>query len=390
MEAAEELGKGVGIAEACRVLSVPRSSLYRARQPQEEPDPRPTPARALKRGEKAEVRTVLNSARFCDCAPREVYGTLLDEGTYYCHWRTMYRILEEHHEVRERRDQCRRPAAPKPSLEATGPNQVWSWDIACLKGHNGTRYYLYVIIDVYSRYVVGWMVARKESAELAEQLILETCAKQGIDRDQLTLHADRGSAMRSKAVAELLRDLGVAKSHSRPYTPTDNAYSEAHFKTLKYRPDYPKQFATIAEARQWARAFFRWYNEEHHHTGLGLMTPAVVHYGEAEKVTEERQQVLDAAYAARPERFVQGRPTAPQLPQKVSINQPSKEDEEAVSSAGPAARDSEPGAQDESRSMVTAYLDWDQRLATLEQVLDQPEDVTDLHFRLTPELSQSR
>ena len=389
MEAAEELGKQAGIAEACRVLSVPRSSFYRARRPQEEPEPRPTPTRAMKEEEKAEVRAVLNSARFCDCAPREVYGTLLDEGTYYCHWRTMYRILEEYDEVRERRDQCRRPAAPKPRLEATGPNQVWSWDIACLKGLKGTRHYLYVIIDVYSRHVVGWMIAKVESAELAEQLIMETCAKQGIDRDQLTLHADRGSAMRSKAVAELLRDLGVAKSHSRPYTPTDNPYSEAHFKTLKYRPDYPKEFATIAEAREWARAFFKWYNEEHHHTGLGLMTPAVVHYGKAEKVREEWQQVLDAAYAARPERFVQGRPTAPQLPQKVSINQPSKEDEEAVSSAGPAAHDSEPGKQGESRSMVTANLDWDKRLAILAQVLDQPEDVSDLHFRLTPELSQS-
>lgn len=390
MQAAEELGERVGIAEACRVLSVPRSSLYRARQPQEEPDPRPTPARALKQEQKAEVRTVLNSARFCDCAPREVYGTLLDEGTYYCHWRTMYRVLEEHDEVRERRDQCCRPAAPKPRLEATGPNQVWSWDIACLKGANGTRYYLYVIIDVYSRYVVGWMVAREESGELAEQLILETCAKQGIDRDQLTLHADRGSAMRSKAVAKLLRDLGVAKSHSRPYTPTDNAYSEAHFKTLKYRPDYPKEFATIAEARQWARAFFRWYNEEHHHTGLGLMTPSVVHYGEAEKLREERQQVLDAAYAAHPERFVGGRPQAPEPPRKVSINQASQEDYEAISSGGPAARDREPGTQDESRAMGTASLDADKRLAILEQALDQPEDVTDLHFRLTPELSQSR
>jgi putative transposase len=198
-----------------------------------------------------------------------VYGTLLDEGIYHCHWRTMYRILEEHDEVRERRDQCRRPAAPKPALEATGPNQLWSWDITQLKGPGGVQYYLYVIIDVFSRYVVGWMIAREESAELAEKLISETCAKQGIEPDQLTLHADRGSAMRSKTVAQLLIDLGVAKSHSRPYTPTDNAYSEAQFKTLKYRPDYPREFEGINQARDWARAFFGWYNQEHRHTGLG-------------------------------------------------------------------------------------------------------------------------
>jgi putative transposase len=319
-----------------------------------------------------------------------VYGTLLDEGIYHCHWRTMYRVLEEHDEVRERRDQCRRPAAAKPALEATGPNQLWSWDIARLKGPNGIHYYLYVVIDVFSRYVVGWMIARQESAELAEQLISETCAKQGIEPDQLTLHADRGSAMRSKTVAQLLMDLGVAKSHSRPYTPTDNAFSEAHFKTLKYRPDYPDEFEGESHARQWARDFFGWYNQEHHHTGLALMTPAMVHYGQAETVREKRQEVLDAAYAAHPERFVGGRPTPPQLPEEVWINQPNKEHQETSHSTGSATSDIEPEAQARSSDLVLVSLDEPGRPARLKQALDPPERMSISHSKLQPELSQSR
>jgi putative transposase len=343
----------------------------------------------MSQDEKAEVRAKLNSERFCDCAPREVYGTLLDEGIYYCHWRTMYRILEEHDEVCERRDQCRRPAAPKPALEATGPNQLWSWDITQLKGPNGVQYYLYVIIDVFSRHVVGWMIAREESAELAEKLISETCAKQGIEPDQLTLHADRGSAMRSKTVSQLLIDLGVAKSHSRPYTPTDNAYSEAQFKTLKYRPDYPQEFEGITPARDWARAFFGWYNREHRHTGLGLMTPETVHYGRVESVRQKRQEVLDVAYAAHPERFVGGRPTPPRLPKEVWINQPTKDHDQLSHSAGSATRDIEPGAQAGTRDLTAVSLDESEHLVRSKRVPNEIDKLGISHSKLQPELSQS-
>lgn len=330
IEAAEELGATVGVSEACRVLGVPRSSLYRARQPQAAPAPRPTPPRALSAAEKAEVRAVLNSERFWDSAPREVYATLLDEGEYLCHWRTMYHILEEHDEVHERRNRRRHPVSVKPELRATGPNQLWSWDITQLRGPKGVYYYLYVILDVFSRFVPGWMIAERELAGLAEQLIAETCAKQGIPRDQLVLHSDRGSAMRSKTVAQLLIDLGVAKSHSRPYTPTDNPYSESQFKTMKYRPEYPERFNDREEARGWARGFFHWYNHEHHHSGLALMTPATVHFGQVDTVYQQRQQVLAAAYAAHPERFVRGRPTPPPLPKEVWINKPKTQDDKQV------------------------------------------------------------
>jgi len=229
IEAVEALGEDVGVSQACCVLSVPRSSVYRGRLPKAEPATRSTPERALSDEEKAEVRKVLNSERFCDSSPRQVYATLLDEdNVYFCHWRTMYRVLEEHDEVQERRRQRRHAKRVKPELRATGPNQVWSWDITQLKGP-GCFYYLYTIIDVYSRYLVGWMIATRESGELAKKLIEETCAKQGIEKDQLILHSDRGSAMRSKTVKDLLKTLGVEKSHSRPYTPTDNPYSESQF-----------------------------------------------------------------------------------------------------------------------------------------------------------------
>ena len=235
----------------------------------------------------------------------------------------MYRILDEHQEVRERRNQLQHPKYVKPELLATGPNELWSWDLTKLRGPmKWTFFYLYTILDVFSRYVVGWMIAERESGILAEQLIRETCEKQGIPHGQLTVHADRGSSMRSKTVALLLVDLGVTKSHSRPYTSTDNPYSESQFKTMKYRPDYPARFGCIQDARSWARSFFRWYNHEHHHTALGLMTPAVVHYGQAEAVIEQRCQVLQAAYAAHPERFVQGEPKLPSLPEEVWINKP--------------------------------------------------------------------
>jgi putative transposase len=289
----------------------------------------------LSGAEKAQVRSVLNSERFYDSAPREVYATLLDEGVYHCHWRTMYRILHEHDEVRDRRQQRRHPVSVKPELCATAPNQLWSWDITQLRGYS-RFYYLYVILDVFSRYVPGWMLAERESAELAEQLIAETCSKQGIGADQLMLHSDRGSAMRSKTVAQLLIYLGVAKSHSRPHTPTDNPYSEAQFKTIKYRPDYPERFNGQEEARRWAQGLFRWYNHEHHHTSLGLMTPAAVHYGQAKAMYERRRQVLAAAYAAHPHRFVRGEPTPPQWPEVVWINPP-RSAPDITDTAGPEA-----------------------------------------------------
>ena len=324
IEAAEALGKQVGVAAACRMLNVPRSSLYRARQPQPEPEPRPTPPRALSAEEKAQVRAVANSARFCDCAPRTIYATLLDEGVYLCDWRTLYRILTEHAEVHERRPQRSPVKRVKPQLRATQPHQVWSWDITLLQGRH-RFYYLYSILDIYSRYIVGWMLANRERGELAEQLIAETCEAEGIARGTLSLHSDRGSAMRSQPVSALLAKLEVTKSHSRPYTPTDNPYSEAQFKTMKYRPDYPGHFDGIEQARAWTRTFVHWYNQAHYHNGLALLTPATVHYGEVEAVLAQRQQVLDAAYAQHPERFVQGRPTVTKPPKEVWINQPESE-----------------------------------------------------------------
>ena len=323
MKAAEQLSEHTSISAACESLGVPRSSFYRARQPKSEPKPRPTPERALTAEEKERVRQTLNSERFQDSAPRQVYATLLDDGAYLCSWRTMYRILDEYQEVRERRNQLRHPHYTKPELLATGPNQLWSWDITKLRGPaKWTYYYLYTILDVFSRYVPGWLIAECESSTLAQQLIAETCAKQGIVPEQLTLHADRGSAMRSKTVALLLADLGVTKTHSRPYVANDNPYSEAQFKTMKYRPDYPDRFGSIQDARTWARPFFHWYNHEHHHSGLALLTPATVHYGQAQSVIDQRQMVLQAAYAARPERFVRGVPKPPSLPTEVWINKP--------------------------------------------------------------------
>jgi putative transposase len=327
MQTAEQLASQVGWSKACRALGVPRSSLYRARHPNVPPavvphSRAPSP-RALSPQEQQQVREVLDSPRFRDASPREVYAVLLDEQIYLCHWRTMYRILAQSGEVHERRNQLQHPTYVKPILVATQPRQLWSWDITKLLGPaKWTYYYLYVILDVYSRYAVGWMVAEAESANLAHQLIAETCAKEGIAPGQLALHADRGSSMRSKSVALLLADLGVLESHSRPRVSNDNPYSEAQFKTLKYRPDYPDRFGSLVDAQGWARDLFHWYNTEHHHTGLGLLTPAMVHHGQAPAVLEARRQVLQVAYAAHPERFVRGLPTVPELPAEVWINRP--------------------------------------------------------------------
>jgi len=323
MKTAQELSEQSTVCAACASLGVPRSSYYRAQQPKREPRPRPTSERALSQEEKEQVHQTLNSERFQDRAPRQVYATLLDEGVYLCDWRTMYRILDSYKEVKERRNQLRHPSYTKPELLATGPNQLWSWDITKLKGPTKwTYYYLYTILDVFSRYVPGWLIAECESAALAQHLIAESCAKQNIAPDQLTLHADRGSAMIAKSVALLLADLGVTKTHSRPHVSNDNPYSESQFKTMKYRPGFPERFGSIQDARAWARPFFQWYNHEHHHSALGLLTPVTVHYGQAQVVLEQRQLVLQAAYTTHPERFVRGEPKPLSLPTEVWINKP--------------------------------------------------------------------
>lgn len=307
------------------MLTVSRSSLYRTRQAAiVHPKPEPlVSARALQPSERAEVRQILNSDRFQDQTPREVYATLIDEGKYLCSWRTMYRILDENQEVRERRNQLRHPNYVKPELLATRPNQLWSWDITKLLGPaKWTYYYLYNILDVFSRYSVGWLIAERESASLAEELIAATCVRQGVLPGQLTLHADRGGSMTSKPVALLMADLGVTKTHSRPHVSNDNPFSESQFKTLKYRPDYPEHFGCLADARRWAGEFFRWYNYQHHHSGLGLLTPADVHFGRTQAVLDLRQRVLQAAYQKNPERFVKGLSIPAQLPLAVWINPP--------------------------------------------------------------------
>jgi len=264
----EQLAKTIGVSAACQALTTARSSLYRMR-PKAEILPKPERVRswrALQVAEKEQVRQELNSERFADQAPREVFATLIDEGKYLCSWRTMYRILDENKEVRERRNQLRHPNYTKPELLATKSNQLWSWDITKLLGPTKwTYYYLYNIMDVFSRYSVGWMVAERESASLAEALIAATCVRQNIQPGQLTIHADRGSSMTSKPVALLMADLGVTKTHSRPHVSNDNPFSESGFKTLKYRPDYPERFGCLADARSWAGEFFRWYNYDHHH-----------------------------------------------------------------------------------------------------------------------------
>jgi putative transposase len=293
------------------------------------PATRPTPARALDADELQAVRAILNSERFQDCSPAAINATLLDEGQYLCSTRTMYRILEEDSATRERRDQLTHPQYQKPELLATAPNQLWSWDITKLRGPaKWTYFYLYVILDVFSRYVVGWMLAPRESAELAKKLIEETCEKQNIQPGQLGLHADRGAAMRSKPVALLLADLGVTKTHSRPYTSNDNPYSESQFRNMKYRPEFPDRFGCIQNGRAFCQTFFPWYNDEHRHSGIGMMSPAMVHHGTAVAVREQRQHVLDIAYRDHPERFVRRPPSPLPLPTEVWINKPINSDEE--------------------------------------------------------------
>ena len=312
MNAAFELGDSVGKSVACRALGVPRSTLYRRMLPLAPRRIRPTPARALDAVERHAVLDHLHSERFRDRAPAEVYATLIDEGVYLCSIRTMHRILAENGELKERRNQLRHPQYTKPELLATGPNQVWSWDITKLLGPaKWTYFHLYVILDIFSRNVVGWMVAGRETAELAKRLIAATCEKQGIAAGSLTIHADRGTSMTSKPVALMLADLGVTKTHSRPHVSDDNPYSESQFKTLKYRPEFPDRFGSIEDARVFCQRFFPWYNHEHRHSGIALLTPDMLHYGMASQIIEQRQNVLDQAYARTPERFVRTRPSPP-------------------------------------------------------------------------------
>jgi putative transposase len=326
--AVEELTPVIGTRPACRALGVAPATMYRRRRPPEtRAKPRRPPPRALCSEERETVVEVLNSDRFVDCSPAQVWATLLDEGRYLCSERTMYRLLAEREEVRERRNQLQHPQYTKPELLAERPNELWSWDITKLLGPaKWTYYYLYVILDVFSRYVVGWTVQHRESASVAEQLIAQAIAHQKISRGQLTIHADRGSSMTSKPVAFLLADLGVTRTHSRPYTSTDNPYSEAQFKTLKYRPGFPERFGSIEHARGFGRPFFDWYNQHHRHSGLGLMTPAAVHFGQAQSLHTARARVLAAAYATRPDRFVRGVPRPPALPTAVWINGPSTQE----------------------------------------------------------------
>jgi putative transposase len=333
MDAVTHLALTVGVVAACDFLGVARASFYRQRPvlgPPESSAPervlpleRPAPARALSPTERATVKTALYEERFQDRSPAAVQATLLDEGRYLCSIRTMYRILKQDGESRERRDQLIHPPYQRPELLATAPNQLWSWDITKLLGPaKWTYFYLYVILDVFSRYVAGWMVAHRENAELAKQFIEETIGKHQVPAGQLNIHADRGRVMTSKPVAFLMADLGVTKTHSRPYVSDDNPYSESQFRTMKYRPEFPDRFGCIQDSRAFCQQFFQWYNEEHRHSGIALLTPAVVHFGEAQTVLAQRQVVLDAAYQAHPDRFVRRPPRPLSLPSEVWINKP--------------------------------------------------------------------
>jgi putative transposase len=324
MKATASLARDVGISAACSALTVSRAGFYRWRSPAKERVARHKSPLALSSSERSDVLDILHEDRFVDTAPQTIYATLLDEERYLCSIRTMYRILEEEREVKERRNQLVRPHYTKPELLAQGPNEVWSWDITKLKGpQKWTYYYLYVILDIFSRYVVGWMVAHRELAALARKLIAETMKKQLIQPGQLLIHADRGSSMTSKPVALLLADLGVTKSHSRPSVSNDNPYSESQFKTMKYRPEFPERFGSIEHARAFSQTFFPWYNTEHYHSGLGLMTPEDVHYGRAPAILEVRQKVLRSAYERHPERFKGRIPRPMEVPAEVWINKPS-------------------------------------------------------------------
>lgn len=327
MNTVSELSADVGVKSACDALQVPRATYYRYIKDDTVPHPRPAPPLSLSAQERRTVLDLLHSERFRNVTPYQIYAALLDENRYLCSIRTMYRLLTDAHgTVRERRRQVQRPHYAKPELLATGPNQVWSWDITKLKGPvKWTFFYLYVILDIFSRYVVGWMIAHREKDTLAQHLISQTCQKQQIQPEQLTIHADRGSSMKSKAVAMLLADLGVTKTHSRPSVSNDNPFSEAQFKTLKYCPQFPERFGSIQDARTFCQFFFNWYNKEHHHSGIALMTPEQVHYHLADQIYNNRLAVLKEAFDKHPNRFKYQTPTCEKPPEAVWINPPQKE-----------------------------------------------------------------
>jgi putative transposase len=326
MDASEQLAPEVGTAAACRAMGVARATLYRRRKPSRPNSsdrPKRRQPRSLDDAERRQVLGLLHSPRFVDKPPAAVYAMLLDEGAYHCSIRTMYRILHDESAVRERRNQLRHPKYKKPELLATAPGQVWSWDITKLLGPaKWTYYHLYVILDIYSRYTVGWMLASRENADLAKRLIRDTIEKEHVDANRLTIHSDRGPAMKSHTVAQLLATLGVTKSHSRPHVSNDNPFSESQFKTLKYRPEFPERFGSQQDGRGFCQRFFQWYNHEHYHSGISMLTPAMVHHGRGPKVLAARQDVLHAAYAAHPQRFVNKQPTPLPLPEAVWINPP--------------------------------------------------------------------
>jgi len=322
MTTVTEVGPKLGVAPTCAALGLSRETYYRRRRPKKSSCRKPSP-RALGPDERSQVLAVLHEPRFADLAPQQVYAGLLDEKRYLCSLRTMYRILDANQEIRERRDQLRHPEYKKPELLAERPNQVWSWDITKLLGpQKWTYFYLYVLMDIFSRYVVGWLIADKESATLATKLIEEACERQKIEPGQLNIHADRGSPMVSKTLALKIADLGLTKTHSRPHVSNDNPFSEAHFKTLKYRPDFPERFGSAQHARAHCVDFFPWYNTEHRHLGIGLLTPHDVHHGLAAGRVAARAGVLATAFAAHPERFPRGLPRPPALPTAVWINPP--------------------------------------------------------------------
>jgi putative transposase len=325
MESVKHSANTLGVVATCAALAVPRASFYREQQPKRFGPRLRRPPRKLSIAEQDQVLESLHSSRFVDSAPEEVFATLLDEHQYLCSSRTMYRLLERHQQVRERRNQLSRPNYVKPELLATKPNELWSWDITKLLGPaKWTYFYLYVVLDVFSRYVVGWMVAECESAELAKRLFAESIERQSIEPGQLTAHADNGAAMSSQTLAQLFANLGVTKTHSRPYTSNDNPFSEAHFKTLKYMPEFPGRFGSQEEAMEFCRQFFPWYNGEHRHSGIGMYTPHDVHFGKAADKALKRAEVLEAAYRAHPERFVRGQPIPQPVPSAVWINPPSQ------------------------------------------------------------------
>jgi putative transposase len=324
MEAVDARPTGVALVVACRAVGLSRATLYRTRNPQpiRESVVRPPSPRRLSDDERRVVIETLTSPEFADQPPAEVFATLLGRGVYLASIRTMYRLLATHFGVvTDRRAQrlVRHHAAP--SLEATLPNQVWTWDITKLAGpERGVYYCLYVVVDLFSRYVVGWMIAERESAKLAQHLFADTCSRHEVVPGSLTVHADRGGPMRSDGLAQLFADLGVERSFSRPRVSDDNPFIESHFKTLKYQPDYPRRFESLLHARAWLQRFFAWYVDHHHHSGLALFTPGDVFHGRVAQVAAARQVALDAGFAAHPERFPHGAPVVALPPIRVAIN----------------------------------------------------------------------